>query len=310
MKFDLTGSLIDDIIFAMEDQNGEFCVDADSLSLIPCNSEFEDEFEVDEENYYSIPDWSSDDGFELMQSFTESLRSPEAKSRLRRAVTAGRGVFRKFKQVLSDYPEVEKLWFAYKNKMMGERISEWYNSLREFWGLEKLESCAFSFEETDDLVESDFQFLEYSSSEDRDDVDSGCALVAGRFGILDEDLASVFRGISENQKRLFDSEEKRGFVCRSVSGEFAGCILYSSGMSSTKKNFLISEFFVEQKYLGLGIGRTLMDKCLHGLEALGAENLILFNIYADEALVSLLENTGFEKIGTGFVYAFGEKNGL
>ena len=48
--------------------------------------------------------------------------------------------FRKrIENTLKNYPEVEKLWHLHKNRKMRLFINDWYNQLREIWGLEKLE---------------------------------------------------------------------------------------------------------------------------------------------------------------------------
>jgi hypothetical protein len=41
----------------------------------------------------------------------------------------GKGAFRRFKNVISDYPEEEKRWFAFKDKRMREEVIEWLNDL-------------------------------------------------------------------------------------------------------------------------------------------------------------------------------------
>ena len=114
MTFDLTDSLSDDILFAMEDQQNSRAVDATKGCVVSSDS-----VEIDEVNYYALPEWSSGDGFSVLQEFTNNLHSPLAREELKRVLSGGRGVFRRFKDVIKSYPEVEHKWHVYKNAKMG-----------------------------------------------------------------------------------------------------------------------------------------------------------------------------------------------
>ena len=96
MAFELTKSVIDDIIFSMEDQNSEFVFDAESACIVPLDSLDEDEVnELQEnENFYPLPEWSSDDGFKIMEDFAESVRIPKVRSELEQVLSNGREIGR------------------------------------------------------------------------------------------------------------------------------------------------------------------------------------------------------------------------
>jgi hypothetical protein len=51
-----------------------------------------------------------------MEHFAAGLRNPVVRNELTLALNRGRGVFRAFKDILSRYPETEKLWFSYKER--------------------------------------------------------------------------------------------------------------------------------------------------------------------------------------------------
>ena len=93
MTFELTDSLADDILFAMEDQQTARVVDAEHGTVVSSES-----VNVDEVNFYALPVWSSGDGYSVLQEFTNNLHAPLAREELRRVLTGGRGVFRKFKE--------------------------------------------------------------------------------------------------------------------------------------------------------------------------------------------------------------------
>ena len=127
MTFELTDELVDSIISALENQEKKFAVDAESNSLI----EKTNFVECDEDSLYELPEWSSKDGFSIMEEFVNELRSPIARNDLLTVLRSGRGVFRGFKNVIKSYPEVEKKWHYFKNKKLISYVNQWYNSLRE-----------------------------------------------------------------------------------------------------------------------------------------------------------------------------------
>ena len=101
MTFELTKSVIDDIIFSMEDQNSEFVFDAEGSCVVPLDSFLQTEAEEleENENIYPLPRWTSDDGFKIMEEFVEVLRIPSVKEELEQILANGRGVFRNYKNV-------------------------------------------------------------------------------------------------------------------------------------------------------------------------------------------------------------------
>jgi len=312
MVFELSDSLIDDILFSMEDQNCKRMVSAKNCIVVPqdsllWDSELKDKLPenacVDDDNFYELPVWSSGDGYELLDSFTEGLHSPFARAELKNVLVSGRGVFRNFKDVLKSYPEVERKFHFYKDSKMKMRVIEWYNGLRESWGLEKLDALnTDDVEEVDELVQNDFVFSQYDSVKDRNDVESTA-------GFLAEEYKKQFAGeigdaVAEMVNRLSSfssSEDKYGFVCHNLDEEFTGCVLVSSCPSYSKRTVTLTDFFVLQNYRGLGIGKELFSRCLAGLRSCGVQWILIANTIIPKTMVPLLNQYGFEKIGSGFV---------
>jgi GNAT superfamily N-acetyltransferase len=155
MQFELTEALINNILFSMEDQEGEFLVNVQSGIVIGGSDELKARVKEKDGPYLSLPKWDSSDGFRLMERFTAGLRNPLLREELSAALDRGKGVFRAFKDILGCHPETEKLWYTYKDREMKREILRWYNALREEWGLEKIGAEP---EETGDLVLEDFRF--------------------------------------------------------------------------------------------------------------------------------------------------------
>ena len=134
MRFQLDDVLVDDILFHMENQDGEFLLDTQEGKVIEQINDIVDD--EDAGRYISLPEWSSNDGYRLMEKFALDLKNPVVRQELSDALNRNRGVFRAYRNVLAQYPEIEKKWYAFKDCEMRNEVISWYNALREEWGLE------------------------------------------------------------------------------------------------------------------------------------------------------------------------------
>jgi ribosomal protein S18 acetylase RimI-like enzyme len=268
MRFELTDALIDDILFAMEDQEGCFLLDTvegvvaggpDGLDSSDENTNADDG--EGGERYIDLPEWDSSDGFRLMERFTAAFRNPLIRKELSSALGLGKGVFRAFKDVLGRYPEAEKLWFSLKEKEMKREIWRWYNGLREEWGLEKI---GVEPEDTDDLVLEDFCFRPFEEK-DKSQAEALHSLCVEEFGnnlmetgtvneieIITGELYSL-RGITGS---CF------GMIVETLSGDFAG---YTSGVLKDAALY-IQNLEVKPEYRGLGLGEALLVRFIDSLD--------------------------------------------
>ena len=291
MVFELTDALSEEIVQAMENQDQKFLVDAAKNALVEGKSD-----SADEENFYRLPEWSSAKGFELRQEFTNNLHNPVVQDLLKTVLHSGRGVFRNFKNELKNYPVVEKQWHLFKNKKMLSVIDDWYNDLREVWGLEKLEQAP---EDNEYLLSDDFLFTPYSDSDFQ--FISGIVETAGDFdGNWPEQINDAVKELWQRQFLLDDSSNRTGFICRTLSDEFAGFITASSVSRRTEKVMILTGFFVQEKFRGLGIGSELLEKLLFNLKTLKKEWILLTNTVIPDSLEPLLLRSGFKKTGSGY----------
>ena len=252
MYFDLTESIKDSILNAMDDQTSDLVFDSKSRSVVES-----DQNTTNNEQYIDLPKWTSADGFKIRQDFVSCLHAPLAKDELQQILHSGRGVFRNFKSCLKQYPEIEKKWHLFKRRKMLLKVNEWYNALRELWGLEALEAEPEDFE---DLVQNDFIFRGYDSAKDKEsvlhyaNVEEVC---------IDENLEEVSAAIKFLWERQFLSQDSDfGLVSKTFSDDFAGCITFQACTSSSTKAVVLSAFFVLKNFRGLGIGRMLLSQSL------------------------------------------------
>ena len=146
MEFELSPEVYDQIIFAMEDQSSNAFIHRRTGALVRQPPD-------DRSEFVPLPPWKPVDGFYLMERFVAALSNRHVRGQLRAALSAGKGVFRSFKNVLKQSRDLERHWYRFKEKEMRRVVLDWYNQEREAAGLERLGPEP---EETDDLTISDF----------------------------------------------------------------------------------------------------------------------------------------------------------
>lgn len=298
MTFELTESLKDEILFAMEDQHSDFVVDAENLYIVSTEDENFD-LDADDGRYYDIPEWTSADGYNLMEDFTNNLHTPKAHADLKRVLISGRGVFRNFKDVLKQYPETERMWHLFKDEKMKIRITEWYSNLLESWGLEKLSEQDEFSDSTEDLVKNDFVFREFNPELDSDEIQKESDNVAKEFSAqYDQTLGSAIAFMWQENSFYTKTASKKGIICRSQDGKFIGCALATICPPSAKETVVITDFFVVQDYRGLGIAKELLNQALNSLKKCGIHYALIANIFIPQYMENLLVQNGFSKKGS------------
>jgi len=255
MQFELSSALIDEILFFMEDQEGEFLVDTqEGLVISADDEEFDDN--ASEDRYISLPEWDSSEGFRMMEHFTATLHNALVREELSAALDRGRGVFRAFKNTLSRYPETEKQWFRYKEREMKRVVIAWYNALRESWGLELIGEEP---EDIEGLALEDFSFREGQIQ------DMPYAEKLHKSCIDGHDDAAGLNG-----EWVFPGDIS--FVALTAGGEFAG---YASAQKMSETLLRVCALETEQEYRGLGLGKTLIARLLEHADNLNIPNVII-----------------------------------
>ena len=251
MQFELSQALIDEILFFMEDQDGEFLLDAQEGMVISADDEGLGKDDENDDRYIGLPDWGPSDGFRLMEHFTAGLHNALAREELSAALNRGRGVFRAFKDTLTRYPEIEKRWFDYKDREMKSEVISWYNALRETWGLELIG------EEPEDiagLTLEDFRFREGAAR------DSASVQELRRTCMGENNSGTaIFAGMGE---WVFPGDVC--FVAETAGGEFAGYASAVRGGAAAHGGEILRVCAVEvqAEYRGLGLGKALIARVL------------------------------------------------
>ncbi len=295
MTFALTNELTKDIISAMENQETVFVVDAATESI----AELNEKSKPDDSQYYKLPEWNSAEGFVLRESFTANLHVPVVQEELQEILHSGRGVFKNFRNCLRKYPEIDKRWHIFKYKYMSARINDWYNSLRTVWGLGKLD---YLEESEESLVYDDFSFSIYDSSKDKNEILFNIsAFLNDTEQQLPEQIKLALYKMWCSQFELADSKNQSGFVCKSLSNDFAGCITGCAVSETQDDIMLLTSLYVPETFRGLGIGTELISMFINRLNANGKKWIIMPENLIPEFLEPLLTRIGFEKIRYGYM---------
>jgi len=299
--FDLSEKIIDEILFAMENQHMDFVVAAETgrLVMIGDDSPDSDLSAMDEgDELIEPPEWTSGDGYALMESFTAGVGDPISRSALTAALGRGRGVFRAFKLALDAFPEIERRWFDYKHAEMSRRIAEWYDESRVARGLERLGPEP---EDRDELLMDDFTFRlagrEYWAN---------CkALFRKGF---DEALSSFPEPIVEYEYTAIEREISEGGEAGLVLAiaEAAGGAI--AGVAVARKVFVADGSFGKLVFLyvvpeqrRLGLGSKLAESSRIALARQGVFRFIVDMPFLSSGFGASLTASGYEPFGARFM---------
>jgi GNAT superfamily N-acetyltransferase len=288
--FELTDKAIEQIVFAMEDQERESVVDLESGEILPAEGR-------KGEGYAKPPLWSSREGFKLMEDFLASVRQPSARSSLSAALGRGRGVFKAFKAVLAERPELERAFRDFKMRAMRRTIAVWYDDAREARGLERLGPEPDDIEE---LVQSDLdigiiglstarKFLEplLNESEEECIETLPAPLVAFEIGRIRAEM-----------------EAEEGALCAVAYDGEGGALGAALGFRTIvgDRGFgRIVFLMVKSEFRRMGLGRTLVESLTKAFAKEGMPLVALNSSLLPPEFGSGLENLGYRPYGLGLV---------
>jgi len=129
---------LDELCDAMENSSfeNEYFLDMETGEILFISEHMDDE-ETEElrdrieekfERYEQIPRVESHEGYRDMVDFIAALDNEHLAELLEVAIN-GKGAFRRFKDVLLNYPEERERWFKFKDDRMEERAMEWLDAI-------------------------------------------------------------------------------------------------------------------------------------------------------------------------------------
>ena len=80
------------------------------------------------DRYICIPERPSYEGYNLMVEFAEKVEEELLREKLYIALD-GKGAFRRFKNVIADYPDYREKWFKFRDERLNKKVIEWLSSI-------------------------------------------------------------------------------------------------------------------------------------------------------------------------------------
>ncbi len=309
--FEMRDPIVRQVIFAMENQNIHYLMDMNKGQLVRPETVPEAErpqgsSEIDPvARYQPLPDWTSADGFQLMEQFVTELHNPIVRDQLQEILVSGKRVFRRFKDALKEYPEVERKFYSFKFLQMRNVVFEWYNSIRELRGLEILELGAD--EEIDDLVLTNVTIHEVRP------VPATVITELDRqafFEALSGQPEAVVRYLYKQRRtRLPPPGDARSSVIAAYTPmeDLCGFVWTTRDMLDNGTTIAtMAQVYVLPEYRGLGIGSTIVDYTISTLRKAQVATIIAQLPGSSEPIYALLERAGFRDIRRDFILNLGE----
>lgn len=300
-QFELSKELIDQIVFGMENQDDEFVLDPRSLRVLPREQATDEQTECIE-----LPPWRSVDGYNVMERFVGTLHNPIFRERLRDILASGRGVFRQFKNALKERRDIEKVWFAFKEREMRSVVVTWYNDLRDQWGLEHVE---LDGDRTDQLVYTDFVFREATDAEARAVAELDRHAFDEVYAKEAPQTVSFLYALGRANAPQPDASVSRTWVAATPADEFAGFLWAvepegeapaKDGEPAPNRPSVIAQLYVVPEYRGLGLAGALLDCYREDALHRGLATVLLDLHGSSLSLADSLEREGFERLSTRF----------
>lgn len=129
---------LDQLCYALDDSSYEHSyyldLETGQLLFISDYMDPEDAEELREQvdnhpdRYEPLPKADSYEGYQEMEDFIASVEDEHIGQLLEVAID-GKGAFRRFKDVLTRYPEEQERWFRFKDDRLNQRALEWLEEI-------------------------------------------------------------------------------------------------------------------------------------------------------------------------------------
>jgi predicted acetyltransferase len=244
------------IVYGMENQSQSFFLDIQSMELVSNQNYSMKELKSDE-RYVPIPHWKPIDGFQLMEQFVSQLKNPVIRKNLLVILNSGKGVFKGFKQILKEHPEVERKWFSFKESKMRSRIKSWFAELTQLKNLELIYDEELD-EDNSDLLFEEFRFSRSVAKQDAELKDLDRLAITS---IFSDELGGSDYWNTHYRQSLgeLDSNDKNQFIAVVSSSEDAILGFVWLHKIQNTEQWAIHQMFVIDSHRDLGLGLALLE---------------------------------------------------
>lgn len=290
--FVLNDTILERIIFAMEDQTKSRVIDLQTGELVQ-----KPEGDLDL-RLAPPPDWTPADGFRLMESFCSRVKNLELKRALMRSLSRGKGVFKAFRLVLADYPQEDIQFREYKNAVLKRHVESWMDDMREALGFARMGPEPDEYEE---LIDEEF------SLERRSLADSPYDLVVLIEEAFVDALAWLPTAVATFEKNalldFLSVNAADGFIHffpeaggRPIAAA-AGAITQTEGRALGVLRFI----YVAKDFRDLGLEFRLLDSVSRAHRDKGVETTILSSLFIRPELQAGADAKGLRLLGSQYL---------
>ncbi len=241
----LSDELIAEISFAMEDQNTNYVLDLQTGVLVALE-QLTPAQKQQSKRYVPLPRWTSAQGYRTMEQFVASLKNEHYKTLLTKALQAGSGVFRLFKDTVKTSAAIEQLWHTFKEKELKEAVLKWYNT----------ESDSFYYSSLAEEIEDPIRSMlaeDFTIVVEAGPYKEEMRALAKQFAFEDEHQ-NYYVG-SRLKELIRESDQDRYIVAIDSANELAGWLTYHLISETIHIRFA----YVQEEYRGLGLFHYLLD---------------------------------------------------
>ncbi len=285
----LSSALIDQVLFAMEDQENHSVFHLDSFSVVL----LEDENQVAEERVLPLPSWTSSDGFRMMRDFTGSLHHPSIEAELNAVLDSGQGVFRRFKQILKPRDFLYRQWLRFKRRFMEDVVLEWLDAHPDEFGPDGRNRARAL--EPSSLLATDFTTHPGDSADlNHLEVWDQEASREASVELFGAQASERYIGFLRRGRGWKDGD--RYWVAVNPEGEWAGVVWVRPWIPEGQARVLeILLWFVDPVYRGLGLGALLLQEAVCAAEV--GQPVFLSSPQGGQRMDSVLTRAGFTSHG-------------
>ena len=245
---ELTDEILSEIIWGMENQETTYMLDVSDGTLYCPET---GDSGSDPGNLVPLPSWSSSNGYQMMVAFINSCPDGRLKQKLSSELGSRRhGVFRRFRDILSENEEDLRSWYAFKDRRMKAYIRSWYRSRL---GKDAGEEEEGFFDSAEGGLLSDYEVCHL------DELDAYCNALIGKTASnpVYEKVFSAFDG-----KKAFE-------VIR--DGRICGALVYAE----VPPHACVLSYFVEEEFRGQGIFNLMFDLFNREMERRGIKQAVI-----------------------------------
>jgi len=218
------------------------------------------------DRFLALPTWGSIEGFKIREQFIKDIKNPIYKKALNHVFHTGRGVFRKFKEVLKENPIIERQWLEYKSKYMQAIVINWYQECEGYINLTNLDPEAEEL--PNDLLISDFKFTNKVSVDDILEVNEIKKTLHSKLSDIEKILVERRPSVNNLNNNI------NYFIAINLEDEI---VAYIEWDKINEDIIEVISYGVIEEYRGLGIFSLLFDKLMRQAMREKFKKLIIFN---------------------------------